>query len=208
MSFQTIKALFVFRTQFKIFWMKNREACDCPIDCQVNYTVKAQKSMKGIVRIVHLPSVVQPVLYEATTDENTLFERIRCFSCLRVEATPIMWYLAPVMRILPGEPRQKCSWMWAAQSPMCVCVCVGKQRINIEASTSKSTKYNFKLNLAYIQYRTEVSTLNANMYCDILKQSMIPSLQKLGRRAVFQHDNDPKHISKKITLPCQACLQA
>ncbi len=33
-------------------------------------------------------------------------------------------------------------------------------------------------------------TMNANMYCDILKQSMIPSLQRLGRRAVFQHDNE------------------
>ncbi len=30
----------------------------------------------------------------------------------------------------------------------------------------------------------------ADMYCDILKQSMIPSLRRLGRRAVFQHDND------------------
>ncbi len=35
-------------------------------------------------------------------------------------------------------------------------------------------------------------TMNANIYCDILKQSMIPSLQRLGHRAVFQHDNDPK----------------
>ncbi len=33
-------------------------------------------------------------------------------------------------------------------------------------------------------------TMNAIMYCDILKQSMIPSLRRLGRRAVFQHDND------------------
>ncbi len=33
-------------------------------------------------------------------------------------------------------------------------------------------------------------TMNANMYCDILKQSIIPSLQRLGHRAVFQHDND------------------
>ncbi len=33
-------------------------------------------------------------------------------------------------------------------------------------------------------------TMDANMYCDILKQSMIPSLQRLGRRAVFQHDNN------------------
>ncbi len=29
-----------------------------------------------------------------------------------------------------------------------------------------------------------------HMYCDILKQSIIPSLRRLGRRAVFQHDND------------------
>uniref|UniRef100_A0AAY5KQE7 Tc1-like transposase DDE domain-containing protein n=1 Tax=Esox lucius TaxID=8010 RepID=A0AAY5KQE7_ESOLU len=42
-------------------------------------------------------------------------------------------------------------------------------------------------------------TMNANMYCDILKQSMIPSLQRLGRRTVFQHDNDPKHTSKMTT---------
>ncbi len=42
-------------------------------------------------------------------------------------------------------------------------------------------------------------TMNANMYCDILKQSMIPSLQSLGHRAVFQHDNDPKHTSKTTT---------
>ncbi len=33
-------------------------------------------------------------------------------------------------------------------------------------------------------------TMNGNMYCNILKQSMIPSLRRLGRRAVFQHDND------------------
>ncbi len=33
-------------------------------------------------------------------------------------------------------------------------------------------------------------TMNANMYCDLLKQSMIPSLRRLGRSAVFQHDND------------------
>ncbi len=30
------------------------------------------------------------------------------------------------------------------------------------------------------------------MYCDILKQ-------RLGRRAVFQHDNDPKHTFKTTT---------
>ncbi len=59
------KALFVFRTQFKIFWMKTGRLVDCPIDCIVNTTVKAQKSMKNIVRIVHLPSVVQSEFNEA-----------------------------------------------------------------------------------------------------------------------------------------------
>ena len=38
--------------------------------------------------------------------------------------------------------------------------------------------------------------MNSNMYCEILQQTLIPSLQKLGRRAVFQHDNDSKHTSK------------
>uniref|UniRef100_A0AAY5KCZ2 Tc1-like transposase DDE domain-containing protein n=1 Tax=Esox lucius TaxID=8010 RepID=A0AAY5KCZ2_ESOLU len=42
-------------------------------------------------------------------------------------------------------------------------------------------------------------TMNANMYCDILKQSMIPSLRRLGHRAVFQQDNDPKNTSKMTT---------
>ena len=41
--------------------------------------------------------------------------------------------------------------------------------------------------------------MNANMYCDIMKQNMIPSLQKLHHRAVFQHGNDPKHTSKMTT---------
>ncbi len=43
-------------------------------------------------------------------------------------------------------------------------------------------------------------TMNANMYCDILKQSMIPSLRRMGRRAIFQHDIDPKHTSKTLRV--------
>ena len=38
--------------------------------------------------------------------------------------------------------------------------------------------------------------MNSNMYYEILQQSMIPSLQKLGSRAVFQYDNNPKHTCK------------
>ncbi len=50
MSFQTRKSFVLDILD------ENWEACDCPIDCQVNNSVKAQKSIK----IVHLPSVVQP----------------------------------------------------------------------------------------------------------------------------------------------------
>ncbi len=46
---------------------ENREACDCPIDCQINCTVKA---LKSIAREVHLPSVVQSEFNEAM---RTLF---------------------------------------------------------------------------------------------------------------------------------------
>ncbi len=57
--------------------------CDC-IDCQVSNTVKAQKSMKDIIKIVHLPSVVQSEFYEATrilfvckeNENNDLFNNL------------------------------------------------------------------------------------------------------------------------------------
>ena len=41
--------------------------------------------------------------------------------------------------------------------------------------------------------------MNSNIFCEILQQSLIPSLKKLGFRAVFQQDNDPKHTSKMTT---------
>ncbi len=34
--------------------------------------------------------------------------------------------------------------------------------------------------------------MNSQMYCSILKEKMLPSLRALGRRALFQHDYDPK----------------
>ena len=43
-------------------------------------------------------------------------------------------------------------------------------------------------------------TMNSNMYCDILKQSMIPSLQGLGRRAVFQHNDPNTHLQENHCL--------
>ncbi len=55
MPFQTRKSFVrLLEHNFGYFgWNETREVCDCTIDCQVNNTVEAQKSMKSIVRIVH-----------------------------------------------------------------------------------------------------------------------------------------------------------
>ncbi len=63
MSFQLHKSFVHLRNTISAILDKNREPCDCPIDCQVNNTVEVQKS---IARVVHLPSVVQSEFYEAT----------------------------------------------------------------------------------------------------------------------------------------------
>ncbi len=60
MSFQTCKSFLRLLNTIEDILDENREACDCPIDCQVNFTFKVQKSMKDIAKIVHLLSVVQP----------------------------------------------------------------------------------------------------------------------------------------------------
>ncbi|MCI4393262.1 hypothetical protein PGIGA_G00155500, partial [Pangasianodon gigas] len=38
--------------------------------------------------------------------------------------------------------------------------------------------------------------MNACGYTKILADKMTPGLQKLGRRGIFQHDNDPNHTAK------------
>ncbi len=87
MSFQTRKIYISFF--FVDILDDNRDACDCPIDCIVNCTVKIQKSMKSIVRIVHLPSVVQSEFNEAT---RTLYSTIR-----------LLWFsVVPFWRIPAG----------------------------------------------------------------------------------------------------------
>ncbi len=48
-------------------------------------------------------------------------------------------------------------------------------------------------------------TMNTKMYCDILKQSITPSIQSLGCRELFQHDNDhclAKEAEDKGNLWC------
>lgn len=45
----------------------------------------------------------------------------------------------------------------------------------------------------------ELQFIERKMNADILKQSMIPFLWKLGRRAGSQHDDNPKHTSRTTT---------
>ncbi len=71
MLFQIRKILICLRNTIKYILDEFREACDCPIDCQVTLIVKVQKSMKSNVKIVHLSSVVQSEWYVAT---KILFE--------------------------------------------------------------------------------------------------------------------------------------
>ncbi len=66
MSFQTSKSFVRLQNTIKDILVENREVCDCPIDCQVINTVKVQESKKDVIKIVHLPSVVQSEFNEAT----------------------------------------------------------------------------------------------------------------------------------------------
>ncbi len=66
MSFQACKIFVCLRNTISYILDENQEACDCPTDYQVINTVKVQKSMKNIVRILHQPSGVQSECNEAT----------------------------------------------------------------------------------------------------------------------------------------------
>lgn len=43
--------------------------------------------------------------------------------------------------------------------------------------------------------------MNSLMYWSILKEKMLLSLRALGCRALFQHDNDPKHTFTHCCIP-------
>lgn len=46
--------------------------------------------------------------------------------------------------------------------------------------------------------------MDSKLYCQILEENMLPSLTSVGRRGVFQQDNDPKHTSR----PTKAFLES
>ncbi|CAI9728859.1 Transposable element Tcb1 transposase [Octopus vulgaris] len=42
-------------------------------------------------------------------------------------------------------------------------------------------------------------TMDSRLHCEILQKTMLKSIKELGRYSMFQHDNDPKYISKMTT---------
>ncbi len=69
-------------------------------------------------------------------------------------------------------------------------LCLGNRRMSAASIASEVERVESMSSAGTGELQFIERTMNANMYCDILKQSMIPSLRRLGRRAVFQHDND------------------
>ncbi len=93
MSFHTHKSFVHLRNTIYDILDETRDACDCPIDCQVILTIKVQKSMKSIIRVVHLPSVVESEFYNATRilfvckeNKNNYFFQ-KCVSSLSLHVT-------------------------------------------------------------------------------------------------------------------------
>ncbi len=83
MSFQTCKSFVHLRKHNLRYFGWKPGGCDCPIDCQVNNTVKAQKSMKNIAKIVHLHwfnhnimKLREYFLYAKKTKITTLFNNL------------------------------------------------------------------------------------------------------------------------------------
>lgn len=53
-----------------------------------------------------------------------------------------------------------------------------------------------------------ILVMDSTLYCNVLKQMMVPSLRKIQPWAVFQHENHPKHRSKKTPFLKKKKLEA
>ncbi len=87
----------------------------CPV--QRIFSVSQSKTTGRPIRFEHFITWPEQLLLPKRSTQSVLpsqkelgyFNTLSagCFSCPQVEATPIMWYLSPGMRLLPGEPHQK-----------------------------------------------------------------------------------------------------
>ncbi len=107
MSFHTRKSFVHLRNTIYDILDETRDACDCPIDCQVILTVKVQKSMKSIVRVVHLPSVVESEFYNATRilfvckeNKNNYFFSKMCLLSVSPHHRSAIWRLSTERKLL------------------------------------------------------------------------------------------------------------
>ncbi len=68
-------------------------------------------------------------------------------------------------------------------------MCGGNQVRSTKTSVSKTSVPTVKHGgRSVMVWGCIEGTMRVNMHCDLLKQSMIPSLWRMGRRAVFQHN--------------------
>ncbi len=95
--------------------------------------------------------------------------------------------------------QDKCFWNWWLQN------CMASQRWGIKRKMNGAYSETWWWQCPYVGCMSAAGVgelhfidgiTNSQMYCSILKEKMLPSLRALGRCALFQHDNDPKHTSK------------
>ncbi len=95
--------------------------------------------------------------------------------------------------------QDKCFWNWWLQN------CMASQRWGIQRKMHGAYSETWWWQCPYVGLHECCWCRGAafhwwhhefTMYCSILEEKMLPSLRSLGRHALFQHDNDPKHTSK------------
>ncbi len=100
---------------------------------------------------------------------------------------------------LESWDQDKCFWNWWLQN------CMASQRWGIQRKMHGAYSETWLWQCPYVGLHECSWCRGAALhwwhheftnYCSILKEKMLPSLRALGRRALFQHDNDPKHTSK------------
>ncbi len=92
--------------------------------------------------------------------------------------------------------QDKCFWNWWLQN------CMASQRWGIQRKMHGAYSETWWWQCPYVGLHECCWCRGAafhwwhHEFTNVLKEKMLPSLRALGRRALFQLDNDPKHTSK------------
>ncbi len=132
----------------------------------------------------------KPLLKPRHKKAHLEFARVQCWQ---------RWRLLGLYT-LEWWDQDKCFWNWWLQN------CMASQRWGIQRKMHGAYSETWWWQCPYVGLHWVLlgvgelhfidAIMNSQMYCSILKEKMLPSLRALGRRALFQHDNDPKHTSK------------